>query len=61
MPIGMFENLAQRLEGRIVVLEPLGLEHVEGIRKAAADERIWTWMLSTDPARPGSRTRWAAT
>jgi N-acetyltransferase len=49
MPIGMFENLAQRLEGRIVVLEPLGPEHVEGIRAAAADERIWTWMLTTDP------------
>jgi RimJ/RimL family protein N-acetyltransferase len=48
MPIGMFENLAQRLEGRIVVLEPLGPEHVEGIRAAAADERIWTWMWTTD-------------
>ena len=48
MPIGMFENLAQRLEGRIVVLEPLGPEHVQGIRAAAADERIWTWMWTTD-------------
>jgi RimJ/RimL family protein N-acetyltransferase len=48
MPIGMFENLAQRLEGRIVVLEPLGQEHVYGIRAAAADERIWTWMWTTD-------------
>ncbi|HEY6835759.1 MAG TPA: GNAT family protein [Gaiellaceae bacterium] len=49
MPIGTFQHLAQRLEGRIVVLEPLGPEHVEGIRTAAADERIWTWMLTTDP------------
>jgi RimJ/RimL family protein N-acetyltransferase len=49
MPIGIFENLAQRLEGRIVVLEPLGPEHVDGLREAAADERIWTWMLTTDP------------
>jgi hypothetical protein len=49
MPIGTFEHLAQRLEGRIVVLEPLGPEHVDGIRAAAADERIWTWMLTTDP------------
>ncbi len=48
MPIGMFENLAQRLEGRIVVLEPLGPEHVDGIREAAADERIWTWMWTSD-------------
>jgi RimJ/RimL family protein N-acetyltransferase len=44
----MFEGLAQRLEGRIVVLEPLGPEHVEGIRAAAADERIWMWMWTTD-------------
>ena len=44
----MFERLNERLEGRIVVLEPLGPEHVEGIRAAADDERIWTWMLTTD-------------
>jgi RimJ/RimL family protein N-acetyltransferase len=49
MPIGMFEQLSQRLEGRIVVLEPLGPEHADGIRAAADDERIWTWMLTTDP------------
>jgi RimJ/RimL family protein N-acetyltransferase len=48
MHADMFEQLAERLEGRIVVLEPLGAEHVEGIRVAAADERIWTWMLTTD-------------
>jgi N-acetyltransferase len=44
----VFENLAQRLEGRIVVLEPLAEEHVPGLREAAADERIWRWMLTTD-------------
>jgi N-acetyltransferase len=44
----VFERLDERLEGRIVVLEPLGPEHVDGIRTAAADERIWTWMLTTD-------------
>ena len=44
----MFERLGERLEGRIVVLEPLGPEHVDGIRVAAEDERIWTWMLTTD-------------
>ncbi|HKD35010.1 MAG TPA: GNAT family protein [Gaiellaceae bacterium] len=49
MPIGTFAHLARRLVGRIVVLEPLGPEHVDGIRAAAADERIWTWMLTTDP------------
>ena len=30
------------------MLEPLVPEHVDGIRAAAADERIWTWMLTTD-------------
>lgn len=30
------------------MLEPLGPEHVDGIRAAADDERIWTWMLTTD-------------
>ena len=44
----MLENLAQRLEGRLVVLEPLGERHVEGLRQAAADERIWRWMLTDD-------------
>ena len=44
----MFENLGARLEGRIVVLEPLGPEHVEGLRAAAADERVWTWMITRD-------------
>jgi N-acetyltransferase len=46
--VGAFEKLAERLEGRIVVLEPLGPEHVEGLRAAAADERIWTWMWTRD-------------
>jgi RimJ/RimL family protein N-acetyltransferase len=44
-----FEKLAERLVGRIIVLEPLGPEHVDGIRAAAADQRIWTWMLTSDP------------
>jgi RimJ/RimL family protein N-acetyltransferase len=46
--VDVFEKLAQRLEGRFVVLEPLGQEHVDGLRAAAADERIWTWMVTRD-------------
>jgi RimJ/RimL family protein N-acetyltransferase len=42
------ERLRERLEGTIVVLEPLGPEHVDGIRAAADDERIWTWMWTRD-------------
>jgi N-acetyltransferase len=44
----VFESLAVRLEGRIVALEPLGPQHVEGLREAADDERIWRWMLTRD-------------
>jgi RimJ/RimL family protein N-acetyltransferase len=44
----VFESLAVRLEGRIVALEPLGSHHVEGLRAAAADERIWRWMVTRD-------------
>jgi N-acetyltransferase len=42
------DRLGERLEGRIVVLEPIGPEHAEGLRAAAADERIWTWMVTRD-------------
>ena len=44
----MFESLGERLEGRVVVLEPLGPQHEDGLRAAAADERIWRWMLTLD-------------
>ena len=33
-----------RLEGRLVTLEPLGQEHVEGLRAAAADPLVWRWL-----------------
>jgi RimJ/RimL family protein N-acetyltransferase len=41
-------NLRPRLEGRIVTLEPLEERHVPGLREAAADERVWTWMFTTE-------------
>ena len=41
-------DLKPRLEGRIVTLEPLEGRHAPGLREAAADERIWTWMITTD-------------
>jgi RimJ/RimL family protein N-acetyltransferase len=37
-------GLSQRLEGEIVVLEPLGPEHEAGLRAAAADAEIWRWL-----------------
>ena len=44
----MFESLEARLEGRLVVLEPVTPEHEEGLRLAAADERTWRWMWTRD-------------
>jgi RimJ/RimL family protein N-acetyltransferase len=44
----VWERIAERLEGRIVVLEPLTREHSVGLLQAAEDERIWRYMLTTD-------------
>lgn len=38
------ENLTQRLEGAIVVLEPLGAEHAEELWEAAQAPQIWAWL-----------------
>ena len=34
------------LRGRIVRLEPLGPEHLDGLVDAGADPRTWTWMVA---------------
>ena len=39
-----WNGLARRLEGRIVVLEPLAREHESGLLAAAQDAEIWRWM-----------------
>jgi N-acetyltransferase len=38
------ENLTERLEGSIVVLEPFGDEHVDELWEAAQAAEIWTWL-----------------
>ncbi len=40
----MWDGLQRRLEGRLVVLEPLAPEHEDGLWEAAADPHVWTWM-----------------
>jgi RimJ/RimL family protein N-acetyltransferase len=42
------DQLRPRLEGKVVTLEPLTPDHADGLRAAAADERIWRWMITTD-------------
>jgi N-acetyltransferase len=37
-------GLLTRLEGEIVVLEPLAPEHRDGLREVVADERVWRWI-----------------
>jgi len=41
-----WEGLAARLEGRLVVVEPLTRAHAEGLRLAAADAAVWRWMTA---------------
>lgn len=45
------EGLAERLEGRLIVLEPLAPEHEAGLAEAAADPEVWRWM----PTRADTR------
>lgn len=40
----MWDEIGQRLEGRIVVVEPLAAEHEAGLRSAAADPAVWRWL-----------------
>jgi N-acetyltransferase len=40
----VWENLAERLEGRIVVLDPLRPDHASGLWEAAQDPEIWLRM-----------------
>jgi RimJ/RimL family protein N-acetyltransferase len=41
----MQDLVAERLSGRLVSLERLGPEHVEGLRRAGADPAVWRWMV----------------
>jgi RimJ/RimL family protein N-acetyltransferase len=42
------ENLTERLEGSIVVLEPFAEEHVEELWEAAQPPEIWAWLAHLD-------------
>jgi RimJ/RimL family protein N-acetyltransferase len=51
-------GLADRLEGRLVVLEPLAPEHEDGLRQAAADPQIWRWTRLDLAGVPNAFERW---
>jgi N-acetyltransferase len=47
----MWPQIATVLTGTRVTLEPLRPEHANGLRHTAADDRIWTFMITTDVER----------
>ena len=53
----MWQELNQRLEGRLIALEPIREEHREPLRAAAADPVIWRWM-QIDGSEPEGFDRW---
>jgi RimJ/RimL family protein N-acetyltransferase len=48
------------LEGRIVRLEPLSLDHVAGLAEVALDPAIWRWTIARPASEADLRT-WAET
>lgn len=55
----MWERLSERLEGRLVVLEPLAPGHADALRAAAADPEIWRFTTALVHA-PEEFDRWFA-
>ena len=53
----MWEAIGERLEGEIVVLEPLGPEHEETLREAGSDPAVWRWM-TVHGFQPDTFRRW---
>jgi RimJ/RimL family protein N-acetyltransferase len=47
----MWDRLTTRLEGEIVVLEPLEARHEEGLFAASQHPEIWEWLSPIDESR----------
>jgi len=47
----MWGRLTKRLEGQIVVLEPLAAHHEDGLFAAAQYPEIWTWLAPVGESR----------
>jgi N-acetyltransferase len=52
-----WQELTQRLEGRLIVLEPMREEHRSALRAAAKDPTIWRWM-QLDGSKADEFDRW---
>jgi RimJ/RimL family protein N-acetyltransferase len=54
----VWERASARLEGRIVVLEPLGREHADGLFAASRDPAVWRWLSIRQPDTREEFDRW---
>ncbi|MGA2928314.1 MAG: GNAT family protein [Solirubrobacteraceae bacterium] len=52
-------DLRGRLEGRLVVLEPLSIVHEQGLAEAARDGELFTWIPAATAAAPAAAPRGA--
>jgi len=50
--------LAPTLEGRIVRLEPLGLQHLDDLWDASRDPAVWRWLPILQPGDPAVLRAW---
>jgi len=53
----MWPELRDRLDGQLIVLEPIGAEHEPAMRAAAADPVVWRWM-QIDASGADGFARW---
>ena len=47
----MWDELTTRLDGQLVVLEPLQARHEDGLFAAAQHPEIWTWLAPIGESR----------
>ncbi|MGI8422150.1 MAG: GNAT family N-acetyltransferase, partial [Gaiellaceae bacterium] len=57
----MWPGLAERLEGRLVVLEPLARSHEPALREAGADPAVWRYMPVDASVDDGAFHTWIET
>jgi len=53
----MWPELRERLEGQLIVLEPIDAKHEPAMRAAAADPLVWRWM-QIDASEDEGFDRW---
>ncbi len=54
----MWDNLASRLQGRLVVLEPLGRHHADALYEVGRPTEIWDWWPFNPAADRASFGEW---